>query len=116
MSADRPNLERRSASGPTTAREAFEELFRGFACQSTQAEVVDFIKGIDPVKIVEASQGIMTTSPLTPFEAVLATTLNDCAERGLLRTALQAVGLLTSLKVDMQTGRTFFVGQERKPQ
>lgn len=124
MSPDRPRADQRAGFFPNpnetvpppTARDAIEDALRYAATSGSRAEVIENMRGIDPLRIVQAVQGRMVVRPpLHGFELYLANTVDGCVRHGLLKNPLEAITTLLSVRFDLLEGHGVFVGQERIP-
>ena len=106
----------RQEVSPPTARDAVEDCFRYLATQTSVEEVVEFIRGMDPSRIVHAVQGRVIDRPLEGLELMVANTVDWSARNGLLRHGpIDAVISLESVKFGIVHDQGI-VGLHTRPQ
>jgi hypothetical protein len=89
---------------PATAEDAFGDLLRYMASQQTREGIIDQLREVDPSKVVASVQGITTGPPLTGLELMLGMTIEYCARERLLRSPIQAAGLIEAVRQDVLDG------------
>lgn len=122
MSPDRSKVEKRAGFFPNpnevvpphTTEDAIEDTLRYAATFQTRAEVIENMRGLDPVRIVLAVQGIIIKPRLNGLELFMANTIDGCIRAGILKNPTEALFALVNVKLDVLDGGVF-VGQERIP-
>lgn len=89
---------------PATAEDAIGDLLRFMASQQTREGIIEQLREVDPSKVVASVQGMTIESPLTSLELMLGMTLEYCARERLLRSPIQAVGLIEAVRQDALDG------------
>ena len=91
---------------PSSAHEAFEDLFRDLD-RGDREKTKRLIESLDPSRIVLIAEGEIVEPMPTGLELHLVNKILYCVRHELLKTPLEAVGVLKSVKQEVKDGGVF---------
>lgn len=101
--------------GPINAWDAVSDAIRYMGSTMTRTEVIEHVRTMDVGSLVLIVKGIKVEAAerqLNPVELHLGTTLGWCARTNLIRSPIEAIGILTGVRQEVLDGG-LFVGTER---